>query len=96
MEKFQAFRCFREEKKVYGKLTEITMEDLDPGDLVIETKYFSVNFKDALGGTGKRQIFKKWLKVRKSFAVGSTKPWFFGFHLPNNFTHSSTRQMRTN
>ena len=60
MDKFQAFRCFKEDKKIYGKLTEITLEDLDKGDLIVEAKYSSVNFKDALGATGKGHIFKKW------------------------------------
>ena len=60
MDNFQAFRCFKEDKAVYGKLTELSLNDLDPGDLVIEAKYSSVNFKDALGATGKGQIFKKW------------------------------------
>ena len=60
MDKFQAFRCFKEDKKIYGKLAEITLEDLDKGDLIVEAKYSSVNFKDALGATGKGQIFKKW------------------------------------
>ena len=60
MDKFQAFRCFKEDKKIYGKLTEITLEDLDKGDLIVEAKYSSVNFKDALGATGKGHIFKKF------------------------------------
>jgi len=60
MSKFQAFRCFREDKNISAKLTELSIDDLDSGDLVIEAKYSSVNFKDALGATGKGQIFKKW------------------------------------
>ena len=52
MEKFKAYRIFEDNGKGKGRLTEMTLDELDPGAVVIRTAYSSVNYKDALAATG--------------------------------------------
>ncbi len=52
MEKFKAFRIFEENGKGAGRLVDMTLDELDAGEVVIKVAYSSVNFKDALAGTG--------------------------------------------
>ena len=56
MESFKAFRIFQEDGGSAGRLVDATLEELSPGDVVIETAYSSVNYKDALAGTGAGKI----------------------------------------
>ena len=60
MEKFSAYRIFETEGKGQGRLVEMTLDELDPGDVVIKVAYSSVNFKDALGGTGAGKIVRRY------------------------------------
>lgn len=39
---------------------QITLEDLAPGEIVIRTAYSSVNYKDALAGTGQGKILRQF------------------------------------
>lgn len=56
----QPFRAFRlREGGDGGEVTTITLDDLNPGEVVIKSQYSSVNYKDALAGTGKGQIARK-------------------------------------
>ncbi len=53
----QPFRAFRlREDGSGGEVTEIRLDDLSPGEVVIHTAYSSVNYKDALAGTGSAPI----------------------------------------
>jgi acrylyl-CoA reductase (NADPH) len=52
MTKFQAFRVFEENGKIAGRAVEMDLDELAPGEVVFKTAYSSVNFKDALAGTG--------------------------------------------
>ena len=60
MNPFWALRVHAPEGKPFAKLQQVTLDDLSPGEVVIEVHYSSVNFKDALGATGKGKIFKKF------------------------------------
>ncbi|MBI2225322.1 MAG: oxidoreductase, partial [Betaproteobacteria bacterium] len=51
MEKFSAYRIFEENGRGRGRLVEMTLDELDTGEVVIRSAYSSVNFKDALSGT---------------------------------------------
>ena len=52
-----AFRAFRlREDGNGGELADVRLDDLAAGDVVIRAKYSSVNYKDALAGTGKGKI----------------------------------------
>ena len=56
MSTFQAFRAFDEGGTATGRVVDITLDELSPGDVVIRAAYSSVNYKDALIGTGVRKI----------------------------------------
>jgi acrylyl-CoA reductase (NADPH) len=52
MQTFKAFRIHNENDKVAGRVVDMSVDQLSPGDVVIKTAYSSVNYKDALAGTG--------------------------------------------
>jgi acrylyl-CoA reductase (NADPH) len=52
MNTFKAFRIFNDHDKVSGRVVSATLDELSPGEVVFRTAYSSVNFKDALAGTG--------------------------------------------
>ncbi len=62
MEKFKAYRIFEENGKGKGKgrLTEMSLDELDAGAVVIKAAYSSVNYKDALAGTGAGKIVRRY------------------------------------
>lgn len=60
MEKFKAYRIFEENGKGHGRLVEMTLDEIDAGAVVIKTVYSSVNFKDALAGTGAGKIVRRY------------------------------------
>jgi acrylyl-CoA reductase (NADPH) len=60
MSKFKAYRVFSEQGKVSGRQVEVSLDELDAGDVVIKTAYSSVNYKDALAATGAGKIMRKF------------------------------------
>ncbi|MGH8708686.1 MAG: acryloyl-CoA reductase [Burkholderiales bacterium] len=56
MEKFKAYRLTEVDKKIRAEFVECTLDDLDPGELVVRVAYSDVNYKDALAATGKGRI----------------------------------------
>ena len=52
MEPFQSYRIFNENNTIEGRLTEISLDDLMPGEVIFRNAYSSVNYKDALAATG--------------------------------------------
>ena len=52
MDKFKAFRVYNENNKIGGRVVEVSLDDLSPGEVVFRTAYSSVNYKDALAATG--------------------------------------------
>jgi acrylyl-CoA reductase (NADPH) len=56
VERFKAFQLTEVEKKIRAEFVELTLQDLDPGELVIRVAYSDVNYKDALAATGKGRI----------------------------------------
>lgn len=58
---FRAFRIKNDETDGYRSGIEtLTLDDLNPGEVVILTAYSSVNFKDALAGTGQGKILRRF------------------------------------
>ena len=62
--RFRAFRIHDEAKPPNGSgyragIEDIAIDDLAPGEIVIKTAYSSVNFKDALAGTGQGKILRR-------------------------------------
>ncbi len=60
MHKFRAYRTFEENKVVSSRFVELAMDELDPGEVVIKTKYSTINFKDALSHNGAGKIMRKY------------------------------------
>jgi putative YhdH/YhfP family quinone oxidoreductase len=60
MTTLKAYRIFSEDGKVAGRFTDMKLEELDAGDVVIKVAYSSVNFKDALAATGAGKIIRRF------------------------------------
>lgn len=59
-EKFQAFRIHDDPSGYRAGIEEVSLEDLSAGEIVIKAEYSSVNYKDALAGTGKGKILRRF------------------------------------
>lgn len=57
---FRAFRIHNENDQVHGALVDATLDELSPGEVVIRAAYSSVNYKDALAGTGTGKILRRF------------------------------------
>jgi len=54
------FRAFRVHAGVPGALENISLDELSPGEVVIDAHYSSVNYKDALAGTARGKILRRF------------------------------------
>jgi putative YhdH/YhfP family quinone oxidoreductase len=60
MERFKAFKLTETaDKKMRAELVDYSIEQLDPGDVLVRVAYSSVNYKDALAATGKGKILRR-------------------------------------
>ncbi len=59
-QEFRAFRIHDDAEGYRSGIETLTLEDLNPGEVVIRTVYSSVNFKDALAGTGEGKILRRF------------------------------------
>ena len=57
---FEAFRVHNDTDGYRSGIEEISLDDLAPGEVVIRAEYSSVNYKDALAGTGKGKILRRF------------------------------------
>ena len=57
---FRAFRVFEEDGRVQGRVVQATLDELSPGDVVIQAGHSSVNYKDALAATGTGKIIRRF------------------------------------
>ena len=57
---FLACRVQREEKSIHYQLEMMEEQQLSEGDVLIRVEYSGINYKDALGVTGKGSIYKKF------------------------------------
>lgn len=57
---FSAFRIHRDAGGHRSGLEQLALDELSPGEIVLRTAYSSVNFKDALAGTGKGRILREF------------------------------------
>lgn len=76
MEKFSVLRIFSEEGKVTDRVTEMTLEELSPGEVVFRNAYAGVNYKDALAATGAGKIIRSFPRVGGIDAAGVVKSSF--------------------
>jgi putative YhdH/YhfP family quinone oxidoreductase len=55
-EKFKAYRLSEVDRKIKAEFVECTIDDLDPGEVLVRVAYSDINYKDALAATGKGRI----------------------------------------
>jgi acrylyl-CoA reductase (NADPH) len=60
VQRFKAYRTFEDDKVVASRFVEMSQDELDPGAVVIKTKYSTINFKDALSYNGAGRIMRKY------------------------------------
>jgi putative YhdH/YhfP family quinone oxidoreductase len=75
---FAAFRIHDDAAGYRSGIEQIALDDLAPGEVVIRAAFSSVNYKDALAGTGKGKILRKFPLVGgidvAGHVVASTDP----------------------
>jgi len=80
MAKFRACRVHQRNGRIAAGLEDLEPGDLDPGEVVIEAHFSSVNYKDALAATGKGRIMSRFPMVGgidvAGVVSGSTDPRF--------------------
>lgn len=59
MTEFKAFRIHAERENYRAGIETVSLKQLSAGDVTIEVHYSSVNYKDALAGTGKGKILRR-------------------------------------
>ena len=78
--RFRAFRIHSDSHAHRAGVETVSLDDLSPGEVVIKTAYSSVNYKDALAGTGEGKILRRFPLVGGIDAAGqvvaSTDPAF--------------------
>ena len=57
---FPGFRIHDDASGYRAAIEELSLDDLSTGEIVIEAEYSSVNYKDALAGTGKGKILRRF------------------------------------
>ncbi|WP_434212200.1 YhdH/YhfP family quinone oxidoreductase [[Pseudomonas] boreopolis] len=78
--RFHAFRIRNDDAGYRGGIEELGLDALDPGELVVEAAWSSVNYKDALAGTGKGKILRRFplvggIDVAGRVVVSSDPAW---------------------
>lgn len=77
---FPAFRIHNDAAGYRSGIEDIALDDLNPGEVVIRVAYSSVNYKDALAGTGQGKILRRFPLVGgidvAGHVVASTDPAF--------------------
>jgi putative YhdH/YhfP family quinone oxidoreductase len=63
MHRFKAYRTFEEDQVVSSRFVEMTEDELDQGDVIVRTKYSTINYKDALSYNGAGRIMRKFPTV---------------------------------
>jgi NADPH2:quinone reductase len=58
--KFRALRIFNVDNKVVSRWVDLSLNELDPGEVVIRAAYSSVNYKDALAATGAGKVIRRF------------------------------------
>jgi NADPH2:quinone reductase len=60
---FKAYRTFQDDSRIASRFVDLSLDDLDEGDVVIRTKYSTINYKDALSYNGTGRIMRKFPTV---------------------------------
>jgi len=68
---FKAFRIVNDEGGIHGAVVDATLDQLTPGEVVIEATHSSVNYKDALAATGAGKILRRFPLIGGIDAAGT-------------------------
>jgi NADPH2:quinone reductase len=60
MKKFRAFRIDQQDKAIVAGFTGMSLDELSPGEVVIQVSHSTINYKDALAATGKGRILRSY------------------------------------
>jgi acrylyl-CoA reductase (NADPH) len=58
--KFKALRLYNEDGKRVSRMLEQSIDDLDPGNVVVRSEYAAVNYKDARAVTGVGKVISRY------------------------------------
>jgi len=67
----KAYRIFNENNGVAGRISKVPVAELGRGEVLIQTAYSSVNYKDALAATGAGKIIRNFPLVGGIDAAGT-------------------------
>lgn len=70
---FRAYRLFDEGGRSQGRFVELSLADLDPGEVLIRVHYSGVNYKDALAATGAGKVVRRFPCVGGVDAAGKVE-----------------------
>src|SRR5690606_11137631 len=59
-DRFPAYRIHQDDAGYRAGIEDVSLDMLAPGEVVIEVAYSSVNYKDALAGTGQGKILRRF------------------------------------
>lgn len=59
MNTFKAFLITDSGREVTARFVDFKLEDLDPGEVLVEVAYSDINYKDVLAATGKGKILRR-------------------------------------
>jgi len=71
MNPFKSLRVFDESGKITPRVVEAKLEELPSGEVVFQTAYSSVNYKDALAATGVGKIIRSFPRIAGIDATGT-------------------------
>jgi acrylyl-CoA reductase (NADPH) len=60
VDKFKVYRLREQERKVVAAFEQASIDELDPGEVVVRVAYSGVNYKDALAATGAGRIIRRF------------------------------------
>jgi len=60
MTSFHAYQIHNENGQHRAGIEQLGLDDIGDGDLLIQTRYSSINYKDALAGTGRGKILRRF------------------------------------
>ena len=60
MASFKAFRIHESAGKISARFEDLDLEQLSPGEVVIDVQYSDINYKDALAATGAGRILRRY------------------------------------
>jgi acrylyl-CoA reductase (NADPH) len=63
MRTFKTFRLLAGEHAPLRQMVELSLDDLSPGNVVIQVAYSSINYKDALASKGLNAIIRTWPRI---------------------------------